>query len=69
MEKNYYHVSFNSSDNVSFETPSAEGRNIILISGTDVVKMEYADGNELFQISHDGKVDVFATFPIELDFR
>ncbi|MCK4026687.1 hypothetical protein [Streptococcus iners] len=66
MEPNYFHVRFKQSDNVSYSTPSAEGREIISIKGAEVTKMLFADGNELLSVIHDGFVDVYATFPIVL---
>lgn len=38
MEPNYFHVRFKQSDNVSYSTPSAEGREIISIKGAEVTK-------------------------------
>ncbi|MGU7859869.1 hypothetical protein ACS6YO_01035 [Streptococcus suis] len=66
MEPNYFHVRFKQSDNVSYSTPSAEGREIISIKGAEVTKMLFADGNELLSVIHDDFVDVYATFPIVL---
>lgn len=69
MEPNYFHVRFKQSDNVSYSTPSAEGREIISIKGAEVTKMLFADGNELLNVIHDGFVDVYATFPIVLKYQ
>lgn len=69
MKPNYFHVQFKQSENVSYSTPSAEGRKIISIKGAEVTKMIFADGNELLNVIHDGTVDVYATFPIVLEYR
>lgn len=67
MEPNYFHVRFRQSENISYSTPSAEGREIISIKGAEVTKIIFADGNELLNVIHDGLVDVYATFLIVLE--
>lgn len=65
MDKNYYHVSFEQSDNKSYEVPS--GGELVIISGANVTKQVFPNGDELLSVIHDGKVDVYSSFPINLN--
>jgi len=69
MDKNYYHVQLNNDDEFSYETPSAEGREIEMISGSKVTRMTYATGDELLQVIHENRVDIYASFPIKIDYH
>lgn len=65
MEKNYYHVSFGMDENKSVVTPS--GGKLVSISGANVTKQIFPDGEELLSVIHEGKVDIYASFPIVFD--
>lgn len=69
MDKNYYHVQLSATDQFSYETPSAEGREIELIAGANVTRMIYASGDELLQVRHGDRIDIYASFPIKVEYR
>lgn len=69
MGPNYFHVQFKLGEKVSYNTPSAEGREVIPIKGAEVTKMIFADGNELLSVIHNETVDVYASFPIVLEYH
>lgn len=69
MSPNYFHVQFKLGEKVSYNTPSAEGREVIPIKGAEVTKMIFADGNELLSVIHNETVDVYASFPIVLEYH
>lgn len=65
MDKNYYHVSFGMSDSKSVIVP--QGGKMINISGANVTRHVFPNGDELLSVIHNGKVDLYASFPIELN--
>lgn len=65
MEPTYYYVTFPADASFSYETP-ANG-NIEFISGASITKHSYPTGDKLLQIIHDGKFEVYSTFPIVLN--
>lgn len=63
MEKNYYHIRMKAGDNFRIETPA--GGHVDLIAGAAVTRQLFPTGDEMTQIFHDGRIDIYASFPIE----
>lgn len=66
MEKNYYHVKLNKGDNVSYPTPPAKGRNTKQLAN-GIYFMTYATGDELIQVDQGDRIDIYASFPIDIE--
>lgn len=69
MDKNYYHVQLAKDDQFSYETPSAEGRKIEVIGSANVTRMSFANGEELLQVINGDRIDIYASFPIKIEYR
>lgn len=66
MEPTYYHVSFPRDSELSYKTPT--GGKLEIIAGTEVTRFSYPSGDKLLHVIHEDTVDVYSTFPINLEF-
>lgn len=67
MEKNYYHVRMSKNDQFSIQTPANDGKLPELIAGVDVTRQTFSTGDELLQVMHGDRIDIYASFPINVE--
>lgn len=62
---NFFHYTFNMSENKSYSMP-ANGK-LIILDGANQTKQEFPDGSEIYSfIGKDGVVNLFSTFELDI---
>ena len=68
MDKNYYHVQMSNKDQFSIQTPANDGKIPELIAGANVTRQIFSTGDELLQVMHGDRIDIYSSFPVKIEY-